>query len=135
MSWKKGLLSGWRFTSLWGSMISAMYCELFKERVDPNSIYAVQGVDIFILPSKRVDKSISLALAEKIGLVVHEEKTSSTSIGEFLKYRYHRNKIDVYPARTVRSIFYAKPWPDKYAVVNPYQIATSVAIFVISFIS
>lgn len=125
MQWRKGLLSGWRFTSLWGSMVSALYCEMFREKVDSGSVYAVQGDDIFIMPTREVEKERCMQLADELGLQINTEKTSRTSIGEFLKYRYHREKVDGYPARTVRSIFYANPWLDKYAVVNPSQIAES----------
>lgn len=123
IKWRKGLLSGWRFTSLWGSMVSAMYCEMFKEQVDPEALYAVQGDDIFIMPSKASRKETCIALADKIGLKINYDKSSSSSIGEFLKYRYHKDKVDGYPARTVRSMFFANPWMDKYAIVNPSQIS------------
>lgn len=45
--WQKGLLSRWRFTSLWGSMVSAAFCEFFKSTQDKFCKYIVQGDDIF----------------------------------------------------------------------------------------
>lgn len=112
--YEKGLLSGWRFTTLIGSLASYMvvrYC-LEGSRILPRSSM-VQGDDIIIPHSKgQVTSQIIMNRCEEFGLIVNRKKTTSSQMGEFLKYKYASDRIFGLPARAVRSIFYRNPWLD-----------------------
>jgi hypothetical protein len=109
--YNNGLLSGWRLTSLMGSLASAIVCDFINDSFGTNSPYIVQGDDIIMAYDQFFgDKQNIMDVVDDFGLTVNMKKSTFGPIGEFLKYRYHPNLIDALPARAVRSIFYMNPW-------------------------
>lgn len=123
--YENGLLSGWRITSLIGSLHSAMVCEWIKKNVGraPFS-YITQGDDIILYGYRSLDQEIVLNLCLDFGIQTNFSKTTSGTFGEFLKYRYSKNEITGYPARAVRSIFYSNPWLDDTIETKPQEVAS-----------
>lgn len=111
--YRNGLLSGWRITSLLGSMASAVVCEYINEELGRSMDYVTQGDDIIMVSQQPVDVGSIMDLCKEIGVQTHPDKCMFGDVGEFLKYTYVRDKIVALPARTLRSIFYINPWLDK----------------------
>ncbi|UHK02998.1 MAG: RNA-dependent RNA polymerase [Hangzhou totivirus 9] len=122
--YNNGLLSGWRFTSLIGSMYSALLCEYINSTTQHNYNYITQGDDIIIMSHTGIDKNIISRCCEQFGLTINKKKTTIGHFGEFLKYRYGCNIVQAYAARSVRSIFYAQPWLDDTIVTKPSEISS-----------
>lgn len=122
--YQKGILSGWRFTSFIGSMLSALVCEYIMSELNIMGDYCVQGDDIIIWTNDPISQDAVFKTAEKFGMEVNKKKTTISTSGEFLKYVYGEDKIYGYPARCVRSIFYANPWLDTTAVSQPSEVAS-----------
>lgn len=120
-----GLLSGWRVTTLIGSIKSQLLCELINERLRTQFKYAVQGDDIMMVVDEVIDISLIKHLALELNIITNDEKTTSSGVGEFLKVQYDGYKATSYPVRSVRSIFYANPWLDSHIVKTPDQVASS----------
>lgn len=121
--YERGILSGWKFTSLFGTMITNMVCEYIRETLGLTMEYMTQGDDIIIMTEDEVDKEEVLALVRKFGLHVNEKKTTIGKSGEFLKYVYFNNMAFGYTARSVRTIFYSNPWLDPRSVTSMGSIS------------
>lgn len=122
--YENGLLSGWRMTSLMGSMHSEMLCRWLKEKTGSHFDYVVQGDDVILYGDYPLEKTYIIDLCEQYGIKTHPQKTSSSEFGEFLKYRYSREEVSGYAARAVRSIFYANPWLDTTIDSRPQEVAS-----------
>ncbi|QMU95575.1 RNA-dependent RNA polymerase [Bactrocera dorsalis toti-like virus 2] len=122
--YENGLLSGWRFTSLIGSLYSALVCEHINHALDRSFPYITQGDDIIILSKLHVDKENIIRACDEFGLTTNPSKTTLGQFGEFLKYRYGSGVVQGYAARAVRSIFYANPWLDTKIVVKPDEVTS-----------
>lgn len=110
VAYKKGLLSGWRITSLFGSMISAICCEMIKRRVGVDFDYGTQGDDIIMYDDYGQVRSDVIDIAREIGIKTHPGKCMEGPDGDFLRRIFKRDCEYGYPARAVRSLFYANPW-------------------------
>lgn len=130
-----GLLSGWRFTSLFGSLASAIVCDFINQEFGTNSPYIVQGDDIVMAydPFFGTKENLLKAVAD-FGMEVNMRKSTFGPVGEFLKYRYHPTLIDALPARAVRSIFYMNPWLSNDPV-DPIQTCLNSHLNLISRLS
>lgn len=123
---KKGLLSGWRFTSLYGSMLSQIVCELIVTSLGRRDIqYVVQGDDIILYSRQPIDGEKIIMMAKDIGMSVNEAKTVFGDEGEFLKFRYCKDVVTGSPARRVRTLFIANPWITEFTHDNPQTISES----------
>nr|QRD99885.1 MAG: RNA-dependent RNA polymerase [Drama totivirus] len=114
-----GLLSGWKWTSLIGSMKSDLLCEYINLRLGTRMKKIVQGDDIIMMSDDVVSVEEVCAICKDFGIVTNPLKTTVSDVGEFLKYRYGPKVISAYPARSVRSIFLANPWLDASVSVTP----------------
>lgn len=118
IKYEKGLLSGWRVTSLFGSMISALCCEMYLSRTcasgRPRSGvgYLTQGDDV-ILWSCQNDFSDAIGIMQQLGVVTHASKCLIGGAGDFLRGLYTQNGKLSYPMRALRGIFYAHPWIER----------------------
>lgn len=121
--YENGLLSGWRMTSLLGSLLSALVCEHINKELGLNLPYIVQGDDIIMTCTKKIEASRILDCCDKFGIVTNKKKTTIGRFGEFLKYRYGYGRVQGYAARSIRSIFYANPWLDQTSVSVPSEVA------------
>lgn len=115
--WQHGLLSGWRITSLVGSIVSDMVASFIKK------YYSVEGAinsgelgDDLVMYSNttHLTKEELVASYEKFGLKASMRKTISGKIGEFLRKIYCGRGVLGYPARGVKSIVYSPPWLERF---------------------
>lgn len=123
IKYENGLLSGWRMTSLLGSLLSALVCEHINHRLGLMLEYIVQGDDIIMLCPRPIDQERVLECCSEFGIITNAKKTTIGRFGEFLKYRYGYGKVQGYAARAVRSIFYANPWLDSQTISKPDEVA------------
>ncbi|QTT60747.1 RNA-dependent RNA polymerase [Culex inatomii totivirus] len=121
--YENGLLSGWRMTSLLGSLLSALVCEHINHRLGIRLEYIVQGDDIIMLCPQPLEQRRVLDCCDEFGIITNAKKTTIGRFGEFLKYRYGYGKVQGYAARAVRSIFYANPWLDSQTISKPDEVA------------
>nr|UNZ11834.1 RNA-dependent RNA polymerase [Zyryana toti-like virus] len=121
--YENGLLSGWRITSLLGSVLSALLCEYINEKLGREMFYITQGDDIIMASRAKLDKDLILRCCSDFGVITNSKKTTIGRFGEFLKYRYGNGHVQGYAARAVRSIFYANPWLDSTVVQSPQEVA------------
>lgn len=123
MRYENGLLSGWRMTSLLGSLLSALVCEFINLELGVKFPYIVQGDDIIMTCPKKIEASRVLDCCARFGITTNKKKTTIGRFGEFLKYRYGYGRVQGYAARAVRSIFFANPWLDMSAVSVPSEVS------------
>lgn len=122
-NYENGLLSGWRVTSLIGSLLSALLCEYINYVIGRKLLYVTQGDDIIMRSRSKLDKRLILKCCEDFGIKTNEKKTTIGRFGEFLKYRYGNGHVQGYAARAVRSVYYANPWLDTTIVQSPGEVA------------
>lgn len=123
VKYEKGILSGWRFTSLLDSMLSQMVVEYLNLRTSATADWIVQGDDTIMWDGGLASKEVILDLLDELGLDVNVPKSNFGVEGEFLKYVYTRKGIFGYPARALHGIFYGNPWLAQSLVTSPAQIA------------
>lgn len=121
--YKNGLLSGWRITSIFGSMYTCGLAEYVKQKTGAHFDYITQGDDIIFFTNSYIDPHEVISCCESYGIETNEEKTHFGEFGEFLKYRYSRDYISGYSARNVRSLFLANPWLDTSIDVDPQALS------------
>lgn len=129
--YENGLLSGWRVTSLIGSIKSALVCEYIKHKMGlPQSTeYVVQGDDIIILTTALLPRDTVLECCKDMGVEVNPKKTTISPCGEFLKYRYRPDVVTGLPVRAVRSMYYSNPWLDLSVKRQPSEVMNSWNMF------
>lgn len=126
--YRNGLMSGWRFTSLIGSLASQVIAEYLNFRLGSNAKFLVQGDDIILMMDSlmaRYSKHQIIAILEQFGMKVNKTKTTIGPIGEFLKQQYYPHKVTGLPLRQLRSIFYANPWISSYKHADPSSLCDS----------
>lgn len=125
-TWKyeNGLLSGWRFTSLIGSLRTCALSAYIQSKTNIKFDYITQGDDIIIFSQRDLDKDAVLRNCEDFGILTNKSKTTNGPFGEFLKYRYSQKFVSGYCCRNIRSIFYANPWLDASIDVKPSDISS-----------
>lgn len=132
--WKGGLLSGWRITSVIGSLLSCCVAEYIIEKTKMVGAleYGVMGDDL-ILYSYVSELSADRMVEEykAFGLMANLTKTSSGHVGEFLRRVLSRGGTWAYPALGLRSVCYANPWVDHYT----YNEETEVSNVWMTFLS
>lgn len=122
--YKAGLLSGWRITSVLGSIASAITCEYINDKLGVKMDYITQGDDIIMMSVQKPDVERLMQLCDDMGVVTHPDKCMFGAVGEFLKYTYTKNKIVALPARTLRSLAYINPWLDADRERSAKEICT-----------
>lgn len=121
--YNNGLLSGWRITSIFGSMYTCGLAEYVRYKTGDNFNYITQGDDIIFFTNMTLDPKQVVTCCESYGIETNEEKTHFGEFGEFLKYRYSSDYISGYSARNVRSLFIANPWLDTSIDVDPQALS------------
>ncbi|URQ09146.1 RNA-dependent RNA polymerase [Halyomorpha halys toti-like virus 1] len=114
--WEGGLLSGWRMTSIIGSIVSDMAARWVIEDLGLyGSKYLVQGDDLILYSNTGTASREELVTSyERFGLKANLRKTLTGPVGDFLKKRYHPLGVLGVPAIGLRSVFYANPWISSY---------------------
>jgi hypothetical protein len=125
--YKGGLLSGWRLTSLIGSIAS--YCAgryIIDHLGLPEIQIGVMGDDIILYSNSSYISATDMAdLYHQFGISVNTDKTVSSPIGEFLRKVYSPSGVYSYPALGLKSIMYANPWLSTFNPSDPSEMATN----------
>lgn len=131
-----GLLSGWKTTSLFGSLINkmqAMVVEQVAREIEPlfqcAILKAYMGDDVIHIYRYRRDAMLLNRIYRETGLQISFSKTIISNVkAEFLRTQiYPGNQKFGYPARAVTSIFCAKPWsPSRSFSVSSWSTNTAV---------
>lgn len=130
--WRGGLLSGWRLTSLVGTLVSMAAAEYIIESTQMTGAirYGMMGDDLVLFSDT---KSLTPAqLAEgyaQFGLHVNIHKTTSGPVGEFLRKTVSQQGCIGYPALGLRSVVYASPWVSGYTFSEEVELSNSWLTF------
>jgi hypothetical protein len=112
MEWKNGVLSGYKFTALFDSILNRAETRwvLEKMRREDIKMETYQGDDAIVVLSGWICKSEVAEVYRQLGLEVHSEKTWVTRGNtEYLHEVYLRNRVVGFPARAFRAIAWKKP--------------------------
>jgi hypothetical protein len=115
--WYSGMLSGWKITSQFDSLINLqqMYytTEILKQTIE---MIRVLGDDVLMIAQSIDTKKVIVAMNQQ-GLIQHPDKTiTSDRYAEFLRYLYDSKtgQVRAYPTRLVPSILFNKPWNNPF---------------------
>lgn len=122
IKYRKGILSGWKLTSLLDSMISQCTCDFIFDNTEEVFDYCVQGDDILLRSYESMDVNSVISAAEEFGMIVNRPKSTTGPYAEFLKYLLTSDGSFGYPARALRSIFWANPWLPELEAKTPLQV-------------
>lgn len=126
--WNGGLLSGWRITSLIGTIASWMAAQWIMEKTGTEGSLADGALgDDLILASNTVslDKATLCKHYNEFGLRANMAKTTTGPVGEFLRKTYSDRGVEGYPALSIRSLVYANPWIESYNFEGPSELSNS----------
>lgn len=128
-SWKYkgGLLSGWRITSILGTLVSIAAAK-FIQSLYPHVLlkYGAMGDDLVLYTSGRNLTRRELVYGyNQFGLRSNENKTVSGPVGEFLRKVRCKGGSFGFPALGLKSIVYASPWVSTYTYERELEVANS----------
>jgi hypothetical protein len=109
-----GLLSGWRWTSLFGTIITGVLILSIKKSLAvhlPDAVvsFLTSGDDILVRCRSEMIATAVLKEVERRGWKVKHKQTSNSVVhGEFLRKRVSFGKVEGYPARTLHGILWRK---------------------------
>jgi len=114
---ERGVLSGWRWTSLLGTVVNYGIYYIIKTQLIPDSEPLFQedsccfhGDDAKLKLLRPRLAPLIVGFVNSMGFLMHPAKTwASTNRDEFLRLCFEPGGIRGYPARTVRPIFVANP--------------------------
>lgn len=125
--WNGGLLSGWRMTSLFGTLVSAAAAEYIIARSGKNGIrYGVMGDDIVLYSHvETLDTREMVDAYIQFGLDANPKKTVSGVVGEYLRKVRSKRGTWGFPALGLRSLMYANPWIEKYKYDREVELSNT----------
>ncbi|APG76074.1 hypothetical protein 3 [Xingshan nematode virus 6] len=125
--YKGGLLSGWRVTSLVGSLVSELICRWLRQRTGHVGMeYIVLGDDILIYGFGRCpDGAEWLGYIKEVGLDCTLEGNRTRMRGTFLRRVFGGSRTIMSAGRAVRQLFYANPWVQQYQYTDPAALSQS----------
>lgn len=115
--WHGGLLSGWRLTSLIGSIVSCVVAEwIIMGSSTPGAFsYGVMGDDLILYShTSSMTPQYMTDAYNAFGLKANLHKTTSGRIGEYLRKTYSPRGVLGYPCLALRTCIYANPWITNY---------------------
>lgn len=124
--YKGGLLSGWRVTTLVGTLLSLAIGAYIIETRSLVSAKAVGSGDDIALASTYYGLSreeLCKAYAET-GFKINLAKTISGPVGEFLRQTYSPRGVFGYPGSAMGSVLYAPPWLERYELDAPQEVSS-----------
>nr|QXV86550.1 RNA-dependent RNA polymerase [Totiviridae sp.] len=131
--WEGGILSGWRLTSILGTLASAVAARYIIERSGATGAveYGALGDDLVLFSySSSIPQDIMVALYNEFGLVANKFKTTSGAQGEFLRKVVSVSGSWGYPAMALHSLIYANPWISSYQFEREVEMSGSWLTFV-----
>lgn len=128
-TWKYegGLLSGWRMTSLLGSLISCCAVDYIINKCNKAGCmkYGVMGDDVVIYSHvDSIDKETLVDLYTEYGLSANLKKTVTGNVGEFLRKVRSPGGSWGYPALALRTLIYANPWVQSYTYEREEEVSS-----------
>lgn len=111
--YRGGLLSGWRITSLLGSLVSLAASEYIIERSNLSGSVdcGVMGDDVVLTGSTySIPSENMVQLYNEFGLHANLSKTVSSHTGEFLRKARSPGGSWAFPALEMKTITHAAPW-------------------------
>lgn len=123
-----GLLSGWRFTSVLGSIISLSAAEYVVTKTNTKGAvqYGVMGDDVvFYSNVASIPPADMVKYYNEFGLRANIHKTSSGEQGEFLRKVRSKGGSWAFPALDLKTITHAAPWITSFQFVQEEECATA----------
>lgn len=118
-----GVLSGWRFTSMLGTIASQCLCEwIVSKGVDTK--FVCQGDDVLLYSMKTIPREVVTHVAE-FGLAIDDKASIPRKAGYFLRRAYGGSFSRMSPGRALRALFYANPWVERLQYATPVSLANS----------
>lgn len=115
--YEDGLLSGWKCTSIFGSLINKIQCDALNMSLRNKGVIITynfrmfMGDDVLVIGGTEEQNLLLLDEYNLSGLSVARDKTIlSINDAEFLRHRITKDAVYGYPARVVPSIIFVKPW-------------------------
>lgn len=123
--WNGGLLSGWRFTSILGSLISLAASKYIMEQSGLHATMAgVMGDDLVLYSNvETMSKDTLVSLYNEFGLQSNPKKTVEGKTGEFLRKVRSTGGSWGFPALALRTLAYANPWVSKYTYEREEEVS------------
>lgn len=127
-NWRGGLLSGWRITSLVGTLVS--YCAaqyIIKNTDNCGAVeYGAMGDDLILYSNTaEIDSDTLVHYYKQFGLIANINKTTSGRVGEYLRKVISEGGSYGYPANGLKTIVYANPWVSNYSYENHTEMANA----------
>jgi hypothetical protein len=115
--WLSGMLSGWKITSQFDSLINLQQMQyttdILRQIIEATRVL---GDDVIMI-ADNIDTAAIVVAMNQQGLTQHPDKTiTSDRYAEFLRYLYDSKtrQVRAYPTRLVPSILFNKPWNNPY---------------------
>ncbi|UPT53761.1 MAG: hypothetical protein 2 [Bactrocera zonata toti-like virus] len=123
--WQGGLLSGWRFTSILGSLISLAASRYILKHANKHATnVGVMGDDLVLYSHvETIDKQELVRLYNEFGLQSNPKKTVEGRTGEFLRKVRGVGGSWGFPALALRTLMYANPWVSKYTYEREEEVS------------
>lgn len=130
MTWayQGGLLSGWRWTSLLGTLISKSAAEYVIEKTGKKGMVLIgaMGDDIALYSNTTsISKQEMVDAYNEFGLRANLHKTVSGPQGEFLRKVRSPGGSWAFPALDTKTITHASPWIQNYQFQHEEECATA----------
>ncbi len=119
-----GVLSGWRLTSMLGTLASQCYCEYLRE-LHLIEEFIVQGDDILCYGDTPFDTETIYGATQVFGLKCDPASFRVCTTGTFLRRTFGGRCSLMSFGRALHQIFYAHPWVDRLQFQDPVTIAAS----------
>lgn len=126
--WMGGIMSGWRITSLAGSLVSLSAANYILENSGAAGAVeiGVMGDDIVLASNTvRLSADTMVALYREFGLKANLAKTVSGSQGEFLRKVRSKGGSWAFSALDLKTLTHAAPWVTHYQFAMEEECATS----------
>lgn len=130
--YRGGVLSGWRFTSLLGTLASVCAAEyiLTKTSTHGGVSYGALGDDLILWSNcTEIEHKTLVSLYNEFGLYANDKKTTSGRVGEFLRKTISTGGSWGYPCLGMRTICYANPWVSSYQFEQETELASTIMTF------
>lgn len=123
--YRGGLLSGWRITSIVGTLISMSIGRRIVERTGLWGAKNIgMGDDIIIAsPERTITKRDLYEAYAETKFHINLTKTTAGPVGEFLRQTYSDRGVFGYPALAAGSILYAPPWLERFELATAQEIS------------
>lgn len=129
--YKGGLLSGWRITSLVGTLVSIAIGKYICARADMHGVDVAGSGDDIILSTHTLGLTNSrlCSLYNETGYRANLAKTTAGAVGEFLRMIYSPVGIFGYVGTILGSLVYASPWLERFQLTSEQALSSNWLTF------